>query len=88
VEKLYRIGVEIPEIGALPGDYLVVRPGHPEPLSVVRKLPGFMLPHLLPYLEELTPIQPPPWERVEGRAAAQGSRFPREGDHRRLRVVK
>jgi hypothetical protein len=53
---IYKLTESVPEIGGRPGDYVVVRPGHPEPLSLVRKLRAHCLPHLLPYLEELEPI--------------------------------
>lgn len=71
-QKLYRLGAELPEIGGRPGDYLVVRPGHPEPLSLVRKLPAYQLAHVLPHLEELEIIPIPPedpryrWRHPEG----------------------
>jgi hypothetical protein len=70
-----------PEIGGMPGDYLVVRPGHPDPLSLARFLPTYALAHVLPRLEEMEFIQGPPEDpRPRGRR--------REGPRTGLRLVR
>ena len=47
-EAVYRVSRPIPEIGALPGDYLHVEPGHPEfPVVLTRNLDHSMLAFVL-----------------------------------------
>ena len=73
-ERVYRVDEAIPEIGAEVGDYVVLRPGHPDAIAVVRKLPESRLAFILPKADRLTllrtrpipPVRDPgPWPHVE-----------------------
>lgn len=57
MEAVYLTHYAIPELGALPGDYLVVEPGHPRaPLQVVRNFDHHALVRLMgaDHLDRLT----------------------------------
>jgi len=52
VKLVYRLSCEVPEVGAMAGDWVVVRPGSSEPAAIVRRLDVEQLELLGPHLEE------------------------------------
>lgn len=48
-------GMNVPApIGALPGDWIVLRPSHPDrPLSVIHHIPHGIVPAIMEYIDEL-----------------------------------
>ncbi len=66
MKAVYETPYAIPELGAEPGDIIVVEPAHPHtPLSVVRQFDRNRLPVILDHIDSLTPLSssvaaPPP----------------------------
>lgn len=57
MRAVYETDHAIPELGAEPGDLIVVEPGHPEaPLLVVREFDRNRLPIILEHLDRLSPV--------------------------------
>lgn len=56
MEWVYRTSYKIPELGAEPGDMIVVAPAAEVPLVVVREFDRNRLPMVLEHLDSLTPL--------------------------------
>lgn len=70
---VYETDYSIPELGAEPGDLIVVEPGHPEvPMLVVREFDRNRLPLILEHLDRLVPVS---FEGIEPSSSSDARRW-------------